>query len=143
MAGHESIQDSTGFWITRLAQSMEQDFEKRLQATGITCAAYAVLSAIHHDKKATPAELASFLGVDGAAVTRHLDRMVDRGLVLRKPSPTDRRSIDISLTPKGVRTVRQGRAYSEATNKKFTDCLTETEADRLRSAIQTMMANGN
>ena len=54
---HNSIQDSTGFWVTRLARSMEQDFEKRLQAIGITRSAYAVLSAIHHDKKATPAEI--------------------------------------------------------------------------------------
>jgi hypothetical protein len=36
---------------------MEQDFEKRLQAIGITRSAYGVLSAIHHDKKATPAEI--------------------------------------------------------------------------------------
>jgi len=63
------------YWITRLARTMEQDFEKLLQATGITRSAYAVLSAIHDDKKATPAELTDFIRIDGAASTRHLDRI--------------------------------------------------------------------
>jgi DNA-binding MarR family transcriptional regulator len=122
---------------------MEQDFEKRLQAHRITRGAYAVLSAIHHDNKATPAELANFLGVDGAAVTRNLDRMEEHGLVRRTRSATDRRSIDISLTREGTRVVQHGRADSMATNKKFTQGLTEAEIEKLRSAIQTMLANAN
>jgi DNA-binding MarR family transcriptional regulator len=122
---------------------MEQDFEKRLQAIGITRRAYAVLSAIHHDNKTTPAEIANFLGVDGAAVTRHLDRIEQQGLIQRTPSATDRRSIDITLTREGVRTVRRGRADSQATNKKFTGCLNAAQVGQLRSAIQTMLANVN
>ena len=143
LADSRSVQDSTGYWITRLARSMEQDFEKRLQAIGITRSAYAVLSAIHHDNKATPAELAVFLGVDGAAVTRNLDRMEERGLVERTPSVTDRRSVDISLTPEGTDVVQQGRADSMATNDKFTRGLTGAETENLLSSIQTMLANAN
>ena len=143
MADRDSIQDSTGYWITRLARSMEQDFEKRLQATGITRGAYAVLSAIQHDKKSTPAEIANFLGVNGAAVTRNLDRIEKLGLILRSPSATDRRSVDIGLTREGLQAVRKGRADSEATNKKFTDCLTAGELDELQSKIQKMLAYTN
>jgi DNA-binding MarR family transcriptional regulator len=122
---------------------MEQEFEKRLQAIGITRGAYAALSAIHHDNKTTPAELADFLRVDGAAVTRHLDRIEKLGLVQRTPSAADRRSIDISLTREGVRTVRRGRVYSEETNRKFTECLSAAEVDRFRSTIQKMLANAS
>ncbi len=143
MNDNDSIQDSTGFWVTRLARSMEQDFEKRLQAIGITRGAYAVLSAIHHDKKVTPAALANFLGVDGAAVTRHLDRIEKQGLIQRKPSATDRRSITIGLTPQGVRSVRRGRADSKATNKKFTEGLTMEDVDHLQCAIRKMLANAD
>lgn len=143
MGDQQSIEDSTGFWVTRLARSMEHDFEKRLQAIGITRSAYAVLSAIHHDKKATPAEIANFLGIDGAAVTRHLDRIEKQGLIKRTPSATDRRSIDITLTREGVRTVRRGRADSEATNKKFTECLSAAEVGQFQSTIQTMLADAS
>jgi DNA-binding MarR family transcriptional regulator len=122
---------------------MEQDFEKRLRATGITRSAYAVLSAIHHDNKSTPARLADFLGVDGATVTRTLDGIEKRGLIKRTPSARDRRSVDISLTGAGVQAVKQGLSDSKATNRKFTEGLTAAEVEKLQSDIQTMLANAN
>lgn len=122
---------------------MERDFEKRLDALGITRGAYATLSAIHHEKKTKPAELAAFLGVDGAAVTRHLDRIEKQGLIERKPSAADRRSTDISLTTDGIRVVRRGRADSKATNKKFTAGLSAADVDRLLSAIHAMLASAD
>lgn len=137
----DSIEDSTGYWVTRLARSMEQDFEKRLQAIGLTRSAYAVLSAIHHDRKSTPAAVTQFLGINGAAITRHLDRLEQGGLIRRQPSTTDRRSVDISLTKTGLASVRQGRAFSEETNARFTTCLTVDQARELRSRIQAMLTN--
>ena len=138
-----SIQKSTGYWITRLARSMERDFEKRLEPLGITRGAFAVLSAIFHEKKDKPAELAAFLGVDGAAVTRHLDRIEKRGLIKRIPSATDRRSTEIQLTANGRRVVRRGLTSSEATYAKFMAVLDATEVDQLQSIIQTMLAKSD
>lgn len=138
-----TIQESTGYWVTRLARSMERDFEKRLEPVGITRGAFAVLGAILQEKKTKPAELAAFLGVDGAAVTRHLDRVENQGLIERKPSVTDRRSTDISLTAEGRRAVRRGRAGSKATNEKFTAGLTAAEVGHLWSIIQTMLAESD
>jgi len=138
-----SIQKSTGYWITRLARSMERDFERRLEPLGITRGAYAVLSAIHHEKKSKPAEIAAFLGVDGAAVTRHLDRVEKHGLIERKPSVTDRRSTDIKLTKVGRQVIRRGRVSSRATNEKFISGLTAVEVDRFQSVIRTMLARSD
>lgn len=120
---------------------MEQDFVKRLQSLEITRSAYAILSAIHHDNKTTPAELASYLGLDGAAVSRQLDRLESQGLIRRIPSATDRRSVDIGLTGKGIRVVRRGLADSLATNAKFTAGLSAAEIDHLQSTIRAMLTN--
>lgn len=139
----KSIQGSTGYWLTRLARSMERDFEKRLGPLGITRGAYAVLSAIHHEKKTRPAELATFLGVDGAAVTRHLDRVENQGLITRKASTSDRRSTDINLTADGLQVLRRGRAGSRATNKKFTAGLEATEIDHFQSLVRAMLAKAD
>lgn len=122
---------------------MEQDFEKRLQSIGMTRGAYAVLSAIHHDQRLTPRELARFLGVHGAAITRHLDRIEEQGLIQRTPNADDRRSIGVSLTPQGIKVVRQGRTGSKATNKKFTASLAASDIEHLQSMIRTMLANAD
>ena len=122
---------------------MERDFEIRLEPLGVTRGAFAVLSAIYNENKTKPAELAAFLGIDGAAVTRHLDRIERRGLIERKPSTTDRRSTDLKLTTEGRWAVRQGHASSTATNEKFTTGLTETEVNRFESVIRTMLAESD
>ena len=138
-----SVQASTGYWITRLARSMERDFEKHLEPLGITRGAFAVLSAIDQDNKTKPAELAAFLRIDGAAVTRYLERVENQGLIERKLSATDRRSIDINLTADGRRAVRHGSAGSRATNEKFTAGLTVAEVDRFISVLQTMLSKSD
>lgn len=140
MNGRNSIKASTGYWVTQLARAMERDFEKRLEPLGVTRGAYALLSAIHQENKTRPAELATFLGIDGAAVTRHLDRVEKSGLIKRKPNARDRRATDIELTADGRRVVLEGQAGSKATNEKFTADLSEAEVKRFESVIRVMLA---
>lgn len=141
--GDYSIMSSTGYWVTLLARSMECDLEERLKAHGITRATFAVLSAISHDKKTTPVALASFIGIDGAAITRHLDRVEKQGLILRERSVADRRSINLKLTRKGSGLVPKLVAASKATNQKFLAGLTSNEINGIQRAIHKMLSNGD
>lgn len=138
-----SISSSTGYWVTRLARAMEFEFEGRLNVHGMTRGTFAVLSAITNDGKTTPASLASFIGIDPAAITRHLDRLEKQELIAREPSPTDRRSVNLSLTRKGSQLVPTLVADSKATNAKFLAGLTATEKRVLHELIQKMLANSN
>jgi DNA-binding MarR family transcriptional regulator len=138
-----SITSSTGYWVTLLARSIDYDLEQRLKVHGVTRATWAVLSAIFHDKKTTPAALASFIGIDGAAITRHLDRIEKQGLILRERSVADRRSVNLKLTRKGLRLVPKLVAESKATNEKFQAGFTSTEIKRTQRAIRKMLSNGN
>ena len=138
-----SIHSSTGYWVTRLAKAMECDFEKRLEVHGVTRATCAVLSAIFHDKRTTPATLASLIGINGAAITRHLDRIEEQGLVVRERSATDRRSVNLKLTPKGLRLIPKIVADSKATNDKFLAGFTPSEIDDIKLMIRKMLSNGD
>jgi DNA-binding MarR family transcriptional regulator len=135
-----SLRSSTGYWVTRLARSLEADLEKRLAAHEVTRASWAVLSAIQHHDKTTPATLASFIGIDRAAITRHLDRLEKQKLVQRDRCTTDRRTVNLNLTPKGGRLVLKLAAESIATNAKFTASLTQSENDALQATIQKMLS---
>jgi DNA-binding MarR family transcriptional regulator len=122
---------------------MECDFENRLNAYGVTRATCAILSAMKNDGKTTPASLASFIGIDGAAITRHLDRLEEQGLVVRERSTTDRRSVNLKLTRKGTGLVPKLVAESKATNAKFLAGLTSAEKQSLQTLIHKMLANGD
>lgn len=138
-----SIHSSAGYWITRIAKAMEADFENRLRMYGLTRASAAVLSAIHSDNKNTPSALASFIGIDGAAITRHLDRIEKQGLVKRVQSPQDRRSTVLKLTPKGVQMIPNISADSQSTNTKFMATLTQSEIDTVQNLVRKMLANSD
>jgi DNA-binding MarR family transcriptional regulator len=132
---------STGYWVTRLARAMESDLERRLAMHGVTRAMWAVLGAIVYDGKSTPSALSSFIGIDRAAVTRHVDRIVEEGLVSRERDAEDRRCIKLEVTAKGRRLVPKLAAESKATNEKFLAGLTRSEAHALREAIREMLSN--
>lgn len=138
-----SIHASAGYWVTRLARAMECDFENRLDVHGVSRAACAIMSAIINDRKTTPAALASFIGIDGAAITRHLDRLELQGLIVRERSKTDRRSVNLKLTRRGSRLVPKLVADSKATNTKFLAGLTPAEQRGLQQLIRKMLANSD
>lgn len=138
-----SLQSSTGYWVTRLARAFEADLEQRLAVHGVTRASWAVLSAIQHHGKTTPAVLAGFIGIDRAAITRHLDRLEKQELVQRHHSSTDRRVVNIKLTQKGTFLISKLAAESVATNAKFTAGLDQSEIDTVQAAIKKMLSNVN
>lgn len=138
-----SLQSSMGYWVTRLARAFEADFEMRLADHNMTRASWAVLSAIFHHDKTTPADLAAFIGIDGAAITRHLDRIVKQGLITRRRSAKDRRSINLKVTAKGAALVPKIAAYSMATNEKFLTGLSRSEKEAMQSIMRKMLSNSD
>jgi len=59
------------------------------------------------DRPCAPSELASIVGVSPQAVTKAADSLEERGYIVRRPDPDDRRRILLELTERGA-------AYAEA-----------------------------
>lgn len=57
---------------------------------------------------------ADFLGVSAPAATKTIDKLVEHGLVVRKPSSTDRRVQVLSASPKGRRLAQRFEAHRDA-----------------------------
>ncbi|GAA1235548.1 MarR family transcriptional regulator [Oryzihumus leptocrescens] len=57
----------------------------------------------------TPRELADIERVSPPSMSRTVAALVERGLVLRADDPTDGRQVILSLTPEGVRTLKDIR----------------------------------
>jgi len=138
-----SLQSSTGYWVTRLARAFEADLDKRLAVHDVTRASWAVLSAIQHHGKTAPAAIASFIGIDRAAITRHVDRLEKRGLVQRHQCATDRRAVNIELTQKGQVLILELAAESMATNAKFTASLGQSENDTVQAILKKMLSKSD
>ncbi len=137
----QSIHHSLGYWTTLIARTMEADFNKRLSTYGITRVAGAVLGAIHFDKKKTPSELAAFLSIDRAAVTRLLDKLEVQELIARNRTGCDRRSVSLLVTPKGKTLSAKIAQESKAVNAQFATDLSPEDVEQYIETVKKMLAN--
>jgi DNA-binding MarR family transcriptional regulator len=77
--------------------------------------------------------------VNNPDVTRLLDRLIKKGLVLRKICPDNRRKIDISLSDSGKELFEKAhQAAKQSLENYFEDKITEKEAKRLRKILRKM-----
>ena len=87
----------------------------------------------HHPEGMTPTALARACRVSTARITKTLDQLEGRGLVERKASARDRRSVNVTLTEKGSAEVAQ---RIEGINNYVAGVLRELGEDDAREVVR-------
>ena len=91
----------------RAAARLARHVELALIEVGLSAAQYRMLIFLA-DGVAPASALATKLGVSRPSITALVDGLAQKGLVVRQDDPTDRRKVDLVLTPRG------GEALSRA-----------------------------
>jgi DNA-binding MarR family transcriptional regulator len=94
-------EDSVGYLMRQILNRVAQEIERQLAHTDLTNAQWIPLFKIFSGQATTVAELARGCHLDAGAMTRMLDRLEAKGLCTRVRSETDRRVVNIALTPSG------------------------------------------
>ncbi|MCT9933291.1 MarR family transcriptional regulator [Planotetraspora sp. A-T 1434] len=94
----------------------------------------ATLSAVERHTAMTPGELAEHEKVQPPSMTRVVAKLEERGLLERRPHPTDRRQVTVSVTEKGAALLKEERRTKEAWLAQRLKELTPEERATLRSA---------
>jgi DNA-binding MarR family transcriptional regulator len=84
----------------------------------------------------TPKQLAAALGLTTGAVTSLTDRLVDSGLLLRAPHPTDRRSLTLQLTPAGDTVMQRINVNFRAAIMGAAEGATKTQINEMAGLLQ-------
>ncbi|WP_432148739.1 MarR family winged helix-turn-helix transcriptional regulator [Streptomyces sp. bgisy029] len=88
--------------INRCAALLQQAEDAPLRSAGLTRAEFDLLGAVRRtDRELTPGELARETFSSGAAVTKRLRALQERGLVDRRGDERDRRVAHVRLTGEG------------------------------------------
>ena len=84
------------------ARAWRQALDTRLKDLGVSQAGWMTIAMVAKaDAELSQKQLADLLGVEGPTIVAMVDRLVTAGLVLRAPSPLDRRVKLIRLTDAG------------------------------------------
>ncbi|EMT51570.1 MULTISPECIES: MarR family winged helix-turn-helix transcriptional regulator [Brevibacillus] len=131
----ERIEDCFGFLLGKAYQKVFQLEKVRLSAYGVTPVQFVLLHVLWEKDGQKGVELGTRLRLDGATITGLLDRLEQMGLIERRPSPTDRRTNLIYLTPRGRELEKPLNEISDEVNREAMSIFREEELAMLKSML--------
>jgi len=134
-------EDSIGLMMRQILTSLAQGVEQRLVNSALTHAQWMPVLKLHLGHAATVAELARECHLDAGAMTRMLDRLEAKGLCTRSRSETDRRVVNIALTPAGSQAATEIPAVLCAVLNGHLNGLSADEFATLKSLLQRVLQN--
>ena len=97
------LEDHLFFYFSQILARRTRAINARLRPYGLDYPRWRVLAVLQEHSGATMGQLADLTSVDRTTLTRTLGLMEEARLVARQERESDRRSLVISLTPKGRR----------------------------------------
>jgi DNA-binding MarR family transcriptional regulator len=107
-----------------------------LGSVGLTPALFALLNVIGAREGAIQQELGIAMGIDRSTMVSLIDQLESAGLAKRRPSATDRRAREISITPKGRRLLQRSRRMISETEDEVLAGLTAEQRSELISLLR-------
>ncbi|MGV3683921.1 MAG: MarR family winged helix-turn-helix transcriptional regulator [Acidovorax sp.] len=148
--GHSPAEESVGYLMRKVMSSIRTQADAQLSTHDLTFAQWLPLFKISKCQAAATGQVAATVAVmareletDAASMTRTLDRLEAKGLVLRERSTTDRRVVHVVLTPEGEKVAAKvPPVLAEVLNNHLRG-FTRDEWQLLLSMLRRMLANGD
>ncbi|WP_240497694.1 MarR family transcriptional regulator [Thioclava sp. F34-6] len=119
-----------GHLIRRLNQRSTAVFQKRIKDAPLelTSVQFAALDALSREPGMDQAQLAARIAYDRATIGDVVKRLVQKGLIERTVSETDRRARSLHLSPKGAEALEGARPVVTRLQAEILEGLSEEEA---------------
>jgi DNA-binding MarR family transcriptional regulator len=138
------FEESVGYLMRRILNTMSLEVERELEPSGLTNAQWVPLLKLHMGSATTVAELARECVLDAGGMTRLLDRLETKGLLRRVRSSEDRRVVNLELTDEGRTAAKRIPAVlcgvQNAHMRGFTVQEWQTLKDLLRRILDNALA---
>ena len=127
--------------IHRIAQALTPELVEVYARHGLGEGDFDVLATLRrqgHPYALTPSQLVERTMVTSGAVSKRVDRLAERGLVVRRPRLSDRRSVMVALTTKGRRVIDAAMEEHVANEARLLDGLDPAERAALGALLATL-----
>jgi DNA-binding MarR family transcriptional regulator len=126
--------------VQQLARAWRLRLEQELRPFDIT-AQQAVLLIRSAWQIASPYQLTGALGIDSAGMSRLMDRLEQKRLIVRRGHPEDRRSVLMELTPAGRALAPRLRPLFERLSRQLLTGFSEEEMSQFKTFLQRGLEN--
>ncbi len=128
------LEDHIGFWLSRLSNEVHHAFVAKLKGADISIPEWCVLIALYHEKEVNPAQIAMRVGIDRAAISRTVEKLVQREFITRKIG-CDRRYTFLELTEKANILIPQLAELADKNDYEFFHMLQKEEKETLKKIL--------
>lgn len=133
----EALLDPRRTSLAVLLRHAENRIRERLQPTlaeaGLTLSHWRILSVLHENPGLRMTAIATAAVVPNATLTRHVDALVERSLLLRRIDPDDKRRVVAALSARGETLVARLRDDERAVAAEVLDALAGAADPRPRT----------
>lgn len=134
-----ALQRTPGFML-RLAQlKFFEGFYEEFAVLGLTPATYAIFAVIRDNPGVPPSSLASLLRLRLPNLIKILNELESSGFIKRNRSKSDRRAVELMLTPKGAKLIAEGARLTEPYNQKMLAPLSAAEQRTLLELLNRIL----
>ncbi len=130
--------------LTRLAKHLDRLRKQAFTAHGLEVWEWDVLSALRRSGgpyELSPSQLVAATMVTSGTMTNRVDRLVERGLVVRRPAPSDRRGVLVRLTAEGHERVNGALDTLLDLEHALLQNLPTQESDQVAAALRTLTSH--
>ncbi|UCU99473.1 MarR family winged helix-turn-helix transcriptional regulator [Acidovorax radicis] len=125
-----------GYNARRASLSIIDVFMQRMAVYGLKVVDFSVLSLVAHNPGVTSRQLCATLNVLPPNMVGLIASLERRGLIERRPHPSDGRAMGVHLTPQGVELTAQAEQTAAHLEEDATARLTATERKTLIRLLQ-------
>lgn len=125
-----------GYNARRAALSVIAVFLRRMEPYDLRPVDFSVLSVIAHNPGVTSRQICAALDILPPNLVGMIKALQKRGLIVRKPHPTDRRAQGLHLSTTGQRLYREAQATATELEQKVADRLSPSELQTLISLLR-------
>ncbi len=130
--------DAPHLWLVlmRCHHALKQIAERGIKETGLGLTDFTALEALLHKGPLTITEIQSKVPLALGSMTAAVDRLEKKGLILRTPSPQDRRAKVLKLSPRGRAVVEAAFALHAADLETAMAVLSQREKRQLHDLLK-------
>lgn len=124
-------------WLMRIISTVVRaEVDRRMEPLGLTQAQWIPVLRLASGEAQTAAELARSTMQTAGAMTRLVDRLVDKGIIERERSTDDRRVVRLQLTDEGMRAAVQVPDIVKSVNQAALSPLNPDELAQFQSYLR-------
>ncbi len=134
-----NLEDHIGYWVRCLSNFVHDSFAQKIKSYDISVEQWVVLRTLFDNEGVTLQEAADLVGVDNSSLSRMIERLVKRDLVIRTTHPNSRRTIILTLSLTAKKLVPLLAQEADKNDLEFFKTLDLSEKNSFLNTIKDLL----